>query len=161
MREPIPKYWQDVVDATDINTWFKAINKALNIQKRYKIIQHRRATDEEYRQKLCAYEKKKNIKRTQNGLRKAESAKRRAAELNAMPAWADKEKIDAIYKEASILNLGLSKDSDEYYHVDHIIPLVAKNKHNGEHIACGLHVHTNLQIILAKENLKKGCVMPE
>lgn len=72
-------------------------------------------------------------------------AKRKARKLQAIPAWADSKKIDAIYKECS----RLTKETGIEHHVDHIYPL--KNKY-----LCGLHVETNLQIITAEENLKKG-----
>ena len=75
----------------------------------------------------------------------ANKAKRRAMLLQAFPSWADKSMIVSIYKE-SILR---TKQEGKQYHVDHIIPLKGKN-------VCGLHVHTNLQIILAEENLRKS-----
>ncbi|MFA7506993.1 MAG: hypothetical protein WCZ11_02020 [Bacilli bacterium] len=39
-------------------------------------------------------------------------------------------------------------------HVDHIIPLHGVNNY-GEHVVCGLHIETNLQILTESENLKK------
>ena len=62
-----------------------------------------------------------------------------------MPEWADLDAIKVVYDEAKRLTLmhGTS------YHVDHIIPLQGK-------LVCGLHVHTNLRVLPAKENLSKS-----
>ena len=81
--------------------------------------------------KVCHYTATKN---TQAG----RESNRRATKLNALPKWADLEKIKLIYK--------LRPDG---YHVDHIIPLQGKK-------VCGLHVEYNLQYLLAKENMSKG-----
>ena len=69
---------------------------------------------------------------------RAKSAKRRAAKLQATPAWADLKKIEEIY-----LNCPPG------HHIDHIFPLISP-------IMCGLHVQNNLQILPAKENISKG-----
>lgn len=73
-------------------------------------------------------------------------AKRRAAQLKRTPKWSDAEKIKAYYDVCSFFNEvnGFAK-----YHVDHIIPLQGK-------LVSGLHVHNNLQVILAKDNISKG-----
>ena len=76
-------------------------------------------------------------------------AKRRAAKLQATPAWADQEKIKEIYNRASRANSFCEKYSLKVrFHVDHIVPL------QGNEVS-GLHVEDNLQVITAKENLKK------
>lgn len=67
------------------------------------------------------------------------AAKRRAAQLNAIPKWADLEAIKRIYERARKLGM----------HVDHIVPLVSK-------YVCGLHVENNLQIISPAENYAKN-----
>jgi hypothetical protein len=69
---------------------------------------------------------------------RAKCAKRRAARLQATPAWANLKKIEEIY-----LNCPPS------HHIDHIFPLNSP-------IMCGLHVESNLQYLPAKENISKG-----
>lgn len=69
---------------------------------------------------------------------KEKSARYRARLLEAIPPWADLDKIKQIYARCP-----------EGHHVDHIIPLKGVN-------VCGLHVESNLQYLTAEENLKKS-----
>lgn len=62
----------------------------------------------------------------------------KARNANALPAWADHDKIIKIYEECGY-----------GYHVDHIIPLCSN-------LVCGLHVAENLQIIKGFDNLSKN-----
>lgn len=83
---------------------------------------------------------------------RAKAAKRRAAKLQRLPAWADLEKIKEIYKDCEEVNLAARTagcPSNEKFVVDHVIPLQGK-------LVSGLHVHTNLQIITLSENSSKG-----
>ena len=67
---------------------------------------------------------------------------RYALKNKAMPAWANKEKIQQYYDFAAYMKwitLGIE------YHVDHIVPLKGKN-------VCGLHTQDNLQILRADQN---------
>jgi hypothetical protein len=68
----------------------------------------------------------------------ARNARRRAAELERTPKWANLEAIKEIYRNCP-----------EGHHVDHIIPL------QGEKVS-GLHVENNLQYLPAGENLSKA-----
>ena len=70
--------------------------------------------------------------------------------VTAMPPWADRRKIRAIYEEAK----RLTGETGVRHEVDHIYPLKGK-------IACGLHVENNLQIITGTANRKKLNRMPE
>lgn len=66
------------------------------------------------------------------------AANRRSKLRNAIPRWADLDKISEIYKSCP-----------DGYHVDHIIPLVSK-------IVCGLHCESNLRHLPALDNLRKN-----
>jgi hypothetical protein len=76
------------------------------------------------------------------------NAKRRAAKLNATPAWLTKEHLQEI-EELFLCAKMFKLYTGEEYHVDHIVPLQGNN-------VCGLHVPWNLQVIPAKENLTKS-----
>lgn len=85
---------------------------------------------------------KKNNKGYVNSCTRA----RQAAKLSRTPQWADQERIKAYYDVCAFFN-----EVNGYikYHVDHEIPLQGKT-------VSGLHVHNNLQVILAKDNMEKG-----
>lgn len=69
----------------------------------------------------------------------------------ATPIWANHFKINAIYRSALKLN---KRDGKNTWHVDHIFPLKYRGIYGEE--GSGLHIHQNLKIILAKDNLKKS-----
>lgn len=71
--------------------------------------------------------------------------KRRAAELQALPAWADLDAIEAIYAEAQ----RLQEATGAPHHVDHVVPLISP-------IVCGLHCPANLRPMPAADNLRKS-----
>lgn len=68
-----------------------------------------------------------------------------AQKINATPKWADKSKINEIYKKAR----ELTKMTGIQYNVDHIVPLKSK-------YVCGLHVPANLEPIPAEINKAKS-----
>ncbi|KKM17938.1 hypothetical protein LCGC14_1670790, partial [marine sediment metagenome] len=63
----------------------------------------------------------------------------------AKPRWANDEEIKKIYQQAK----QLTETIGTTHHVDHVIPIQGKN-------VCGLHVETNLEVILASENYRKS-----
>jgi hypothetical protein len=109
---------------------------------------------EKYRADIVAYQSshKSELRITSakwrernRGLVTSYGAIRRARVIRSTPPWADLEKIRTLYKEAARLTV----ETGIPHHVDHVIPLQSK-------WVCGLHVHTNLQILPAAENLSKS-----
>jgi hypothetical protein len=77
-----------------------------------------------------------------------QSARKRATKLKRIPCWL----TDSDFKEIKQIYLNAKEQSDKEgkkYHVDHIIPL------RGKYVS-GLHVPSNLRILLAEENLVKS-----
>lgn len=75
----------------------------------------------------------------------AKARKRQHAEIQAVPNWADLERIKQFYAEAS----RVSRETGIKHHVDHIVPV----RHPA---VCGLHCESNLQILTREENLAKS-----
>ena len=74
----------------------------------------------------------------------AMNAKRRAAQINATPEWADQEAVERFYMQARALTVSTGVSHE----VDHIEPLLGD-------AVCGLHVECNLQILTASANRSK------
>jgi len=84
-------------------------------------------------------ERLRKWKKAHPGRANADTAARRAAKLNATPAWINKEFVKEIYEEAKWFDL----------EVDHIIPLRSDT-------VCGLHWEGNMQLLSPSENYSKG-----
>lgn len=98
--------------------------------------------------------KEKSLKRLNNHnklhpeMHLARTRKRQLAKLNRIPKWLTESDWLNIKCKYSVANM-LSRESGKKYHVDHIIPLQGK-------LVSGLHVPSNIQVILATENVKKS-----
>lgn len=75
----------------------------------------------------------------------AANARRRAAEFDATPSWAN----EFFMEEAHHLARLREQATGFKWHVDHIVPLCSP-------FVCGLHTHDNLRVIPATVNLAKG-----
>ena len=71
-------------------------------------------------------------------------ARRRAAQKNAVPKWADRVQIKFLYATRYYMSL----ETGIEWHVDHFVPL----QHDK---VCGLHTPANLRIIPATDNRRK------
>ena len=102
----------------------------------------RMAEDQEYRQSKAAH----SLRWIKNNPAKALAnvVRRDAQKLRAIPKWADKEEIQAIYESASVQRAAGFKCE-----VDHIVPLRSP-------YVCGLHVPANLQLLESRSNKAKG-----
>lgn len=97
--------------------------------------------------RIRVYERKKHLYYARN-------AARRAQKLKATPPWLTQKHHDSINLMYHLRDK-LQENTGAKFHVDHIVPLRAKR--NGIHVACGLHVPWNLQVIPAEYNLSKNC----
>lgn len=88
--------------------------------------------------------KKKATAAAMPALKRHHCAMRRVKFTKQLPPWADSESIKLIYRQAK----EATEQTGIQHHVDHIIPLTGK-------LVSGLHVHTNLQVVKASENLRK------
>ncbi|SET43766.1 hypothetical protein SAMN05216326_1273 [Nitrosomonas marina] len=75
----------------------------------------------------------------------ANEAYRRAMLIQATPPWANKILIEKVYS----VSRARTEETGINHNVDHIVPLISD-------IVCGLHVHENLRVITAKQNINKG-----
>lgn len=111
-----------------------------------KVISDNKKWVENNKDKVASY--RRRWEKANPGKVMAKKLTRQYREKQAKPAWLtaeDVKKINQIYREAR----ELSETTGEIFHVDHIIPL------KGETVS-GLHVPSNLQILSAEENLRKG-----
>lgn len=95
-------------------------------------------------------QKRQEWKRANQHVIVAHRLRRRAAERQAMPAWADQEAIRAFYVEAE----RLTRATGIVHEVDHIYPIQGKT-------VSGLHVAANLQILTKAENIRKRNKHPD
>ena len=116
------------------SAWYKA-NKDRAVAAR---IAWKTANSEKFKSYANTY------KRANKGMVNANTAKRHAAKMRAIPQWANKFFIDEIY----VLSALRTKVMGFQWHVDHIVPLQSK-------IVCGLHTEANLRVIPWIENVKK------
>jgi hypothetical protein len=123
-----------------------AYKKEYYAQNRDKILatEQKRYKEQSERLKQKARDFRKNNPDKHN----ASNAATRAAKLQAIPQWLDKEDKWMIQEAYSLAQLRTRLFGFEW-HVDHIVPLRGKT-------VCGLHVPWNLQVIPAADNLSKS-----
>ncbi len=120
--------------------------KACKLKYYYENLEVMKARNKKYRSENPERVKERNKNWRLNNPEKTRThvAKRKAAKLQRTPPWVDYDAIRVFYAEA----IRLTNETGIKHHVDHIIPLQGK-------LVSGFHVHTNLQVITAEENLRK------
>lgn len=92
--------------------------------------------------------KHQKYKKSNRGLYTYYESNRRAIIKGCKPSWADNRAIREIYRRCH----EISKATGIEHHVDHMYALTPDT----DDILSGLHVHFNMQILTAEENLKKS-----
>jgi 5-methylcytosine-specific restriction endonuclease McrA len=163
VEKPIDNFNKHAKTKDNLQPYCKECNSKITKQhyldNKDKVDKRNKEYNKKHKEKIVAYSKQwyENNKdlvlercslhyKHNKGSYRAKDRKRQLSKLLRTPSWADFERIKSYYNVCAFFNEinGYTK-----YHVDHIIPLQGKN-------VSGLHVHTNLQIIPAKENLSKG-----
>lgn len=106
----------------------------------------------EWRLKNPRHENTKKVKALYKlhnpGKRRADVAKRRAAQLKRTPAWLTADDLWAIEQAHDLADLR-TKLFGFQWHVDHILPL------QGQYVS-GLHTPANLQVVPWRDNVSKA-----
>lgn len=114
----------------------------------------------EWRANLSSMDRKARYRAKNRALLRHKQGMRRAAELNAIPAWLTKN------QERQILRLHEKAVEREFWSriphdVHHSVPLRGKDCNTGDDAACGLHVPWNLEVLTREENLQLGARLDE
>ena len=114
-------------------------NKNQQLQKRRECYA---LNSEHYRNYSSAWARNNRSKMSVNESRRKERTKK------ATPPWLTKEHYSQMYSFYWLANLQYEL-TDTKYHVDHVVPILGKT-------VCGLNVPWNMQILEAKENIRKS-----
>jgi 5-methylcytosine-specific restriction endonuclease McrA len=138
---------EELIRGYSLSYWERHPERRYAYAKDPSLKEARREYQKKYYEKNRAAIIQKVLERLKNNPSKdaARSQFRNAIKRNAIPAWANMKNIEALYQKAS----ELTSSSGVKWHVDHIVPLKSS-------LVCGLHVESNLQVITATENIKKG-----
>jgi hypothetical protein len=136
-------------DAEEFRTRNPAVAKARVNEWREKNRATYLAAMAEYREQNREYfrERSRQHQRANPEMHKAKVQRRRAARINATPAWHG-ELTAFVTLEAADLCARRERVTGAPWHIDHMVPLRAK-------FACGLHVASNIQVIPQAMNLAK------
>jgi hypothetical protein len=108
-----------------------------------RIIQYQREYQKANKEKIAKASKAYRLKNI--AALTAAKANRKRHVKKATPFWADLQRIRLKHKE----RVAMEKLTGVEHHVDHVIPLQGQN-------VCGLHVHYNLRVIPATDNMRKS-----
>lgn len=87
---------------------------------------------------------KARVRKERPDIINASNKMRKAAQRQAIPAWADMAQIRMIYSKAKEMSSVIGVE----FQVDHVVPLRSK-------LVCGLHTPANLQLLAADLNHAK------
>ena len=121
------------------------VKNAYRLKNRDKILANKKQDYQDNKERYLVV--KKEYRQANKGKINALVAARKKVVKRRTPAWLtdfDKLKIKCMYSIAAML----TRENKEPWHIDHIIPLQGK-------MVSGLHVPSNLQVMLGSENIGK------